>query len=93
MPDSAVEIVGREALWFEATEDGLRVLVDELRDARVALVGEATHGTHEFYRTRAAITKSLIREHGFDFVAVEADWPDAHRVNQWVRGLTGEPGP
>ena len=50
------------------------------------LLGEASHGTHEFYRERAQITKRLIREKGFNAVAVEADWPDAYRVNRYVRG-------
>jgi erythromycin esterase-like protein len=50
------------------------------------LIGEASHGTHEFYRIRAEITKRLIAEHGFTAVAVEADWPDAYRVNRYVRG-------
>jgi len=54
-------------------------------DARVVLVGEATHGTKEFYRIRADLTRALIRHRGFELVAVEADWPDAYRANQWVR--------
>jgi erythromycin esterase-like protein len=54
-------------------------------DSRLVLLGEATHGTHEFYRLRAQITKRLIEEKGFSAVAVEADWPDAYRVNQYVR--------
>ena len=54
-------------------------------DARVVLLGEASHGTHDFYRVRAEITKRLIRERGFRAVAVEADWPDAYRVNRYVR--------
>jgi erythromycin esterase-like protein len=54
--------------------------------ARFVLLGEASHGTHEFYRIRAEITKRLIREQGFTSVAVEADWPDAYRVNRYVQG-------
>jgi erythromycin esterase-like protein len=50
------------------------------------LLGEATHGTHEFYQTRAEITKRLIREHGFGAVAIEGDFPDAHRIDRYVRG-------
>ncbi len=61
-------------------------LLELIGDARVVLLGEATHGTHEFYRERAQITKRLIREKGFTAVAVEADWPDAYRVNRFVRG-------
>ncbi len=50
------------------------------------LLGEASHGTHEFYRERARITKRLIAEHGFTAVAIEGDWPDAYRVNRYVHG-------
>jgi erythromycin esterase-like protein len=61
------------------------VLLDLIGDASVVLLGEASHGTHEFYRERARITRRLIEEKGFRAVAVEADWPDAYRVNRWVR--------
>jgi erythromycin esterase-like protein len=61
-------------------------LMDLIGDARFVLIGEASHGTHEFYRERAEITKRLIQEKGFTAVAVEADWPDAYRVNRYVRG-------
>jgi erythromycin esterase-like protein len=62
-------------------------LLEIIGDARFVLLGEASHGTHEFYRERAQITKRLIQEKGFTAVAVEADWPDAYRVNCYVRGL------
>jgi len=61
-------------------------LLDLVGDAHFVLLGEATHGTHEFYRERAQITKRLIGEKDFCAVAVEADWPDAYRVNRFVRG-------
>lgn len=61
-------------------------LMNLVGDARFVLIGEATHGTHEFYEERARITQRLIREKGFTAVAVEADWPDAYRVNRYVRG-------
>ena len=61
-------------------------LMERIGDARFVLIGEASHGTHEFYRERAQITKRLIREKGFSAVAVEADFPDAYRVNRYVRG-------
>src|SRR3954453_6061310 len=63
-------------------------VIDLIGDARFVLIGEASHGTHEFYRTRAQITKQLITEHSFNAVAVEADWPDAYRVNRFVRGAS-----
>jgi erythromycin esterase-like protein len=66
-------------------------LLDLVGDARFVLLGEATHGTHEFYRERAEITKRLIREKGFCAVAIEADWPDAYRVNEFVRGANDDP--
>lgn len=61
-------------------------LVERVGEARFVLLGEASHGTHEFYAERAAITRRLIEEKGFTAVAVEADWPDAYRVNRYVRG-------
>src|SRR5215207_8777981 len=90
MIDPAVAIVEREALWFEGTADGLAPLVEAIGDARLVLIGEATHGTHEFYRTRAELTKALIAGKGFNLVAVEADWPDAYRVNRWVRHASAD---
>lgn len=62
-------------------------LLDRIGDARVVLLGEATHGTSEFYRMRARITRELIEHHGFSIVAVEADWPDAARIDDYVRHL------
>ena len=61
-------------------------LLEGIGDARVVLLGEATHGTHEFYKERAYITRRLVTEKGFAAVAVEADWPDAYRINRFVRG-------
>src|SRR5438128_4852537 len=58
---------------------------DRFADARIVLLGEASHGTSEFYRARAAITKRLIEAHGFSIVAVEADWPDAATIDRYVR--------
>ncbi len=65
-------------------------LMELIDDARLVLLGEASHGTHEFYQARADITKRLITEKGFIAVAVEADWPDAYRVNRYVRGLNDD---
>ena len=62
-------------------------IIDRFADARVVMLGEATHGTSEFYRARAAMTRRLIERHGFDIVAVEADWPDAKSVDRYVRHL------
>lgn len=64
---------------------------DRLGNAEVVALGEATHGTSEFYRARAAITRRLIEEHGVTIVAVEADWPDASRIDRYVRHRSGVP--
>jgi erythromycin esterase-like protein len=80
-----LEAVQHHALWFEPAQNGFGPLLDRAGSAKLVLIGEASHGTHEFYRARAELTKALIAEKGFNFVAVEADWPDAYRVNRWVR--------
>jgi erythromycin esterase-like protein len=83
----------RDAARLFPTEDasGYDALLDKVGDARFVLIGEASHGTHEFYAERAAITRRLIEERGFAAVAAEADWPDAYCVNRYVRGLGGDP--
>jgi len=79
-------VVRNGAHVLRGAPDDFAPILERTADARFVLIGEASHGTHEFYRVRAEITKRLIREQGFDAVAVEADWPDAYRVNRWVRG-------
>jgi erythromycin esterase len=66
-------------------------LLERIGDARYVLLGEATHGTHEFYSWRARITRRLIEEKGFSFVAVEGDWPDCERINAYVKLAPGAP--
>jgi len=82
-----VALLGRHARPISSLSEDLQPLLDLTRGARCVLVGEASHGTHEFYRYRAEITRRLIVEQGFAAVAVEADFPDAYRVNRYVRGL------
>ena len=65
-------------------------LIRALTAARVVMLGEASHGTHEFYQERAFLTQRLVAEAGFSAVAVEADWPDAYRVNRYVRGASDD---
>jgi erythromycin esterase-like protein len=81
----AVEVVRRAAAWYEPRPDGFGALLETVGNAQIVLIGEASHGTHEFYQTRAELTKALILQKGFNIVAVEADWPDAYRANRWVR--------
>ncbi len=87
-PTMVAELI-REAAepLSEIVEAPLSAIVDRIGDCRLVLIGEATHGTSEFYRIRAEITKEVIRQGQFQFVAVEADWPDAARVDQYVRRL------
>ena len=74
-----------------AEDDRHDALLDLIGDARFVLLGEASHGTHEFYRERARITQRLMADKGFQAVVVEGDWPDAYRVNRFVRGLGDDP--
>lgn len=77
----------------EPIEDGTRLdaLLDRIGNSRVVLIGEASHGTAEFYRFRARITRELIERKGFNIVATESDWPDAARLDHYVRDLTTPP--
>ena len=81
-------IIREAATPLTGTSGNFDPLLEWIGDASIVLLGEASHGTHEFYKTRAEITKRLISEAGFTAVAVEADWPDAYRVNRFVRGDT-----
>jgi erythromycin esterase len=81
-----VATIGAAAKPLRSPAD-LDPLLDRIGDARFVLLGEATHGTSEFYRWRAAITRRLVEERGFSFVAVEGDWPDCYRVNRFVKRL------
>ncbi|MEK6647683.1 MAG: erythromycin esterase family protein [Actinomycetota bacterium] len=81
------DIVRRDAIRLRSGEiTDYDPLLNLIGDARFVLIGEASHGTHEFYRERAQITKRLITEKGFSAVAVEADFPDANRLNRYVSG-------
>ncbi|HET9826870.1 MAG TPA: erythromycin esterase family protein [Chitinophagaceae bacterium] len=64
----------------------LEILIREVGNANIVLLGESTHGTHEYYTWRTAITKKLIEEKGFDFIAVEGDWDDSYKINQLIHG-------
>ena len=79
-------LIARAAEPLPAIDDpAFGALFDRFADARVVLLGEASHGTSEFYRARAAISRRLIEHHGFNILAVEADWPDAASIDRWVR--------
>jgi erythromycin esterase-like protein/predicted phosphoribosyltransferase len=81
-----VAVIRAEAVPVEEGTPADQVLFDLVGDAHFVLIGEASHGTSEFYAARARMTRRLIEERGFCAVAAEADWPDAYRVNRYVRG-------
>ena len=90
---AALEAIRAAAVPLHGDDGDWDALMDLVGDARLVLLGEASHGTHEFYRARARITQRLITEKGFTAVAVEADWPDAYRVNRYVRGAGADASP
>ncbi|WP_374157486.1 erythromycin esterase family protein [Mycobacterium sp. G7A2] len=91
--ETPAEVVERCAVDAPAGVPPAEALEEIIGDARVVLIGESSHGTAEFYRARAEITKWLIEEKDFCAVAAEADWPDAYRVNRYVRGLGHDASP
>ena len=86
-----VEALGKAVRGLERPADAVPMVMDLVGDARFVLIGEASHGTHEFYDVRAEVTRRLIEEKGFTAVIAEADWPDAYRVNRYVRGFDDDP--
>ncbi|HEV7813606.1 MAG TPA: erythromycin esterase family protein [Janthinobacterium sp.] len=84
-----IQSLQTEAIRIDADDAG-DALIPLIGDASLVLLGEASHGTREFYRIRAAVTRRLIEEHGFDAVAIEADWPDALQVSRYVQLAGGD---
>lgn len=92
MDDGLPGLVSRGSEDFEDLETvDLQPLLQRIGDARVVLLGEASHGTSEFYRMRQRITRALIEEKGFNFIAAEADWPDAAQIDHYVRHKDAPP--
>ncbi|HSU66589.1 MAG TPA: erythromycin esterase family protein [Tepidisphaeraceae bacterium] len=87
----AIKSVEDASRLLHGRDDDFEPLLDAVGNARLVLIGEASHGTHEFYQTRARITQRLIEDKGFSAVIAEADWPDAYRVNRYVRGTNDDP--
>jgi len=86
--EALVEAIGEAAESFEEIDSAeLAPLIERIGDARVVLLGEASHGTSEFYRMRERITRELIGKKGFRFIGIEGDWPDAARVDHYVRHM------
>src|SRR5881394_1945764 len=84
--DDLISSIRKEAVPIDGTGHVPDDILTLVADAKFVLIGEASHGTHEFYKYRAELTKRLIREKGFSAIAVEADFPDAYRVNRYIRG-------
>ncbi|HET9429656.1 MAG TPA: erythromycin esterase family protein [Chitinophagaceae bacterium] len=85
----AVNTIKQWAIPLNGTED-LQPLFDRIGNSRIVMLGEASHGTHEYYTWRSSISKRLIEEKGFQFIAVEGDWPDCYRLNRFVKGYHSE---
>jgi erythromycin esterase-like protein len=88
--NARVSVLSQHARPITGAVDDYDALLELIGSKRVVLIGEASHGTHDFYRERARITRRLVDELGFNAVAVEADWPDAYRVNRYVMGLSDD---
>jgi protein-L-isoaspartate(D-aspartate) O-methyltransferase len=87
------QLIANEAEPLPACDDpAFGILFARFADRRVVLLGEASHGTSEFYQARAAISRHLIEQHGFEILAVEADWPDAAAIDRYVRHLPPQSG-
>jgi erythromycin esterase-like protein len=87
-PEAIVREAARPLLGSSSDYDAL---LDSVGDSQVVLIGEASHGTHEFYEERARITRRLIEEKGFTAVCIEGDWPSTYRINRFVRGAGDDP--
>lgn len=81
-----VSRIQEAAIPLNGAEPQFDPLLRAIGQARIVLLGESTHGTHEFYQTRARLTQRLVKEHGFNIIAWEADWPDALRLNRYIQG-------
>src|SRR5437763_13540680 len=87
-PEALVDRVRQLAQPLRDPDD-LDPLMERIGDAHSVLLGEASHGTAEYYTWRTALSRRLIEEKGFSFIAVEGDWPDCYRVNRYVKGYPG----
>jgi erythromycin esterase-like protein len=81
----ALQTISENSRPFANMHD-LDPLLNRIGDAKIVMLGEASHGTHEYYTWRTAISQRLIKDYGFNFIAVEGDWPDCYRVNRFIKG-------
>ena len=85
----AIDLLRNKSHRIDKKKD-LDLLIEKIGEAKIVMLGEATHGTHEFYTWRTHISQELIKKKGFDFIAVEGDWPDCYRINQYIIGEARE---
>lgn len=88
----AIQVLQQTARPLQGLQQ-LDALMERIGNARVVMLGEASHGTHEFYTWRNAITRRLIKEKGFNFIAVEGDWPDCYRINRFIKNYEQQEKP
>ena len=87
--EQAVQLIQMNSHIVDAMHD-LHPLIEEAGKARIVMLGEASHGTHEYYTWRSYISRKLITEKGFNFIAVEGDWPDCYKINEYIKGESEE---
>lgn len=85
--ESAISVI-RDKAYTLTNKTDLQPLFDMIGDAQIVLLGEASHGTHEYYTWRSYITQKLIKEKGFQFIAVEGDWPDCYQLNRYIKNYS-----
>src|SRR4026208_376840 len=94
LKNNSVEEVDLNKLIFDNSIElnnvqDLDALINKIGDARIVMLGEASHGTHEYYTWRTLISQRLIQEKGFNLLAVEGDWPDCYRLNRYIKKYDG----
>lgn len=85
--EKLISVINEDAEPISENDNKYSSLLEKIADARFVLIGEASHGTHEFYKARAEISQQLITKKGFMCVAIEGDWPDAYRIHRYLQGM------
>ena len=88
--EKLIDVITDAAKPLSTKKDKYSFLLDDIGDSRFVLIGEASHGTHEFYQTRIEITQQLIEQKDFIAVAIEGDWPDAYRIHRYLQGISNK---
>src|SRR2546430_17146292 len=91
--EKLLDAINRDNKPFFLEKNNYQYLLKTIENAHFVLIGDATHGTHEFYTARAEITKHLILEKGFNAIAIEADWPDTYKIHNFVTNKVANSNP